>query len=141
MNFKKFLILSIAVLITAFAFGQSVADSTITLIIPTKVDFSTTAGVQQFIGYALMMLITLIGGFWVKGKKFLDKYLNTTEKKVALTGFILTFTGGLMTGFTKDIISALFVSLLTVFSTMGIFGTLKPSKTPPAEEIKTEGEG
>lgn len=125
MKLKLFLCAAIALFITAIAFGQSAVDSTITLIIPTKVDLTTTSGIQQFVGYLIMMLITLISGFWAKGRTFLDKFLNTTEKKVALTGFVLTFVAGLSSGFTKDIISTLIVSGLTVFATMGIFGTVK----------------
>lgn len=126
MKFKHIFLTITALFIAAFAYGQSAVDSTITLVIPTKVDLTTTSGIQQFVGYVVMMIITLIGGFWAKGKTFLDKYLNTTEKKVAFTGFILTLVAGFVTGFTKDIVSALLISALTVFSTMGIFGTLKP---------------
>jgi len=135
MNIKKVLIFAIAVFFTAFAFGQAAVDSTITLVIPTKIDLTNTAGIQQFVGYIVMMLITLVSGFWAKGKNFLDKYLSTTNAKVALTGFILTLVAGFSSGFTKDVISALIVSAITVLSTMGLFGLVKASsKSPTAEE-------
>ena len=145
MKLRLILCAIVALFCVGFSYGQdpqsvqAVQDSTITLIIPTKVDLTTTTGIQQFAQYLILMLITLIGGFWAKGRNFLDKYLNTTEKKVALTGFVLTFIAGLSSGFTKDVISALIVSGLTVFATMGIFGTVKTaSKTDQVLPVKTD---
>lgn len=122
---KKVFFLFLAVLSVACVFGQD--TNTVTLVLPKNLDFNTPAAFSQTVGVLISAVLTIISGFWAKGNAFLTKYLPTTERRVALVGFLVSVGVGLAFGFSPTIMSTLWTSLLGVLTAMGGFGAAKAS--------------
>ena len=128
---KKLFLLFAIVFIASFAFAQNVVtDSTITITLPRNFDLSNLESLKGTVGLIVSALLTLISGFWSKGNEFLQKFLPTTEKRVAAVGLIIAIVAGLVFGFSKDLLNNIWIAIWGVFGSMGIFGVLKKNPTP-----------
>lgn len=122
---KKILAFSFfALCLVAVAFAQS--DSTVTVVLPSKLDFSTLISFKETTSLLISAALTIVSGFWAKGNVFLKQYLPTTEKRVAFVGLLVSLGAGLAFGFSGGILTTIWTSVIGVLTGMGGFGVVKP---------------
>ena len=93
----------------------------ITVQVPTKIDTSKPEKATEGVQLLASLVLTLVVGFFAKKFKWVGLFLNTTRQRVLVSGLIATVFVGFKFGFSADVISLIWQSILGILSAMSIY--------------------